>query len=176
MKTKLEQITTAAELITFITAFGTPTDLESICRMQDIIGHTGQDELIRLAQDNGTETDGTHTWSTGRRGTQKETLSLLYTIWNWEDATRFYNNHVNPEYRKAKEEAKKARQEAEEAKAEAEKARKNSEEWKEAATKIKANWRDSATDAEAQKARADAAEAENLKLKAMLFDYMTKTA
>ena len=176
MITKLDQVKTADELISLISWQGIPTDIDSICRMQDIIGHSTQEELIRLAQDNGTETDGTHTWSTGRRGTQRETLSLLYAIWNWEDATRFYNNHVNPEYRKAKEEAKKARQEAEEAKAEAEKAKKTAEEWEKAATKIKSNWRTDAAEAEAQKARADAAEAEILKLKAMLFDYMTATA
>lgn len=82
MKTKLEQINTAAELITFTLAFGVPTDPESICRMQDIIGNSTTGELEALAEKY-KEHD--------RNG--KQFYFVLYHIWSWEDATRFFMQH-----------------------------------------------------------------------------------
>lgn len=82
MKTKLEQITTASELITYTLAFGVPTDPESICRMQDIIGHSTEEELEALA-DKYQEHDRTG----------KQFYFVLYHIWNWEDATRYFLQH-----------------------------------------------------------------------------------
>lgn len=166
MITKLEQVKTAAELITLISWQGIPTDTESICTMQDIIGHTAQDELIALAQDDGLERrDDGSTWSTGRRGTQKEMMSLLFTIWHWEDATRFYNNHVNPIAQENKAKAAQADTYKARAKKAEEAAQHNMQIWEEA-------------DARADKAEKELreAQAEIMRLKAMLFDYMTKTA
>lgn len=82
MKTKLEQITTAAELVTYTLAFGVPTDPESICKMQDIIGHSTQGELEALAEKY-KEHD--------RNG--KQFYFILYHIWSWEDATKFFMEH-----------------------------------------------------------------------------------
>ena len=36
-------------------------------------------------------------WSSGRRPTQGTFYSIAFSIWNWEDATRFWNLHTNPE-------------------------------------------------------------------------------
>lgn len=165
MITKLEQVKTARELITLISWQGIPTDVESICTMQDIIGHTTQDELIRLAQDDGLDRREDGTWSTGRRGTQKDTMALLFTIWHWEDATRFYNNHVNPVARENKEKAAQVEIYKDKLEKATEAAQHNMEIWEEA-------------DERAEKAERQLkdAQAEIMRLKSMLFDYMVKTA
>ena len=63
MKTKLEQIETAAELVTLVSWQGVSTKQEDICRMQDIIGHSTIEELDRLANFTGDKS--------GKPGTQK---------------------------------------------------------------------------------------------------------
>ena len=165
MITKLEQVKTAAELISLISWQGIPTDTESICKMQDIIGHSTEGELIALAQDDGLERRDGSTRSTGRRGTQKEMMLLLFTIWDWERATRFYNQHVNPEYRMMKD-------------AEAQAAI-----WKERAEKQEAaavynmeHWGEADERADKAEKELKEAQAEIMRLKAMLFDNMVKTA
>ena len=170
MKTKLNEIKTAAELITFVSAFGIPTDQESICTMQDIIGHTGQDELVRLATDDGTERRDGETWSTGRRGTKATTMNLLFHIWHWEDATQFYNNYVNPIQKKMKEEIETGRKEKaknEHLKAELEDVRNRLNQTTETGKKI-------LSEKIVAEKELEKAQAEILRLKAMLFDYMTK--
>lgn len=163
MKTKLEQIENAQELLTYIAAFGIPTDTDSICRMQDIIGHSSIDDLVALARDNGTEVRNGQTWSTGRKGTQRDMMSLLFHIWNWEDATRFYNTYVNAEYLKMKEIAADVKIANDRAKEAQEAAEHNMKIWEEA-------------DAKAFELESELKEAKNeiQRLKALLFDYMTK--
>lgn len=89
-----DKIKTAKELLTEVQIHGLSTKVEDICRAQDIIGRTSVEELDILANDNGM--DGN--MSTGRRGTQAVFYQVLFRIWNWEDATRFYNQHSNKEY------------------------------------------------------------------------------
>ena len=96
MKTKLEQITTAAELITYTLAFGVPTDPESICRMQDIFGHSSYEELSELANSTKNGENRSH-------DTQNAFYSLLFKIWNWTDAVRFWNDYTNPQKPELKE-------------------------------------------------------------------------
>lgn len=79
MKTKLTEIKTAAELITFIRCFGRSTKQEDIVIMQDIIGHTAADELAEIANDANAGSTFYH---------------MLFAIWNYEDAVRFYNTHT----------------------------------------------------------------------------------
>ena len=94
-----DKIKTAKELLTEVQLHGFSTKVEDICRAQDIIGRTSIDELDALANDNGM--DGSK--STGRRGTRAVFYQVLFQIWNWEDATRFYNQHSNSEYKKLRE-------------------------------------------------------------------------
>lgn len=98
MKTKLEQIETAAELVSLVAWQGVSTKQEDICRMQDIIGHSTIEELDRLANDTGDN-------RTGRRGTRENFYHILSVIWRWDDLIEFWNKHSDPvhdELRKAK--------------------------------------------------------------------------
>ena len=177
MKTKINEINTAAELITYTTAFGIPTDTESICRMQDIIGHTAVDDLVKLATDDGTETDGNGSrWTTGRRGTKTQTMNILFHIWHWEDATRFYNRYVNQEVINTKEQLQEVTQDAITWKETAETYKEAYEKYEGIAGTNYRNYIEAKQEATEQKQRADELEKEMLKLKAMLFDYMTKGA
>lgn len=97
-KTMVSQVNTIDELMTLISWQGVPTDLESICRMQDIVGHTPVDRLIELANDTGLEIRDGDQWSTGRRGTRDAFYHLLTKLWSWEDVTRFWNAYTNPDH------------------------------------------------------------------------------
>ncbi len=97
-----DSIKTAAELVAEVQAHGLSSAQEDICRAQDIFGHTAVKELARLANDIGQnndkgEPDPNGTRSSGRRGTQSTFYSILVNIWHWEEVTRFWNLHTNPE-------------------------------------------------------------------------------
>jgi len=102
MMKKFEDIKTATELIQYIGISGMPLDQDSICRMQDIIGNSSIKELVTLANDIGRNDENGNpdpkgSWSSGRKATRNTFYALLFHIWNWEDATRFWNEHTNPE-------------------------------------------------------------------------------
>lgn len=94
-----DKIKTARELLIEVQIHGFSTKDEDICRAQDIIGRTSVEELDALANDNGI--DGG--MRTGRRVTQAVFYQVLFHIWYWEEATRFYNQHSNSEYKKLRE-------------------------------------------------------------------------
>ena len=73
-------IGTAKELIADVKAHGFNTDIENICRAQDIFGHSSVEELAALANEN-----------------QNTFYMILFKIWNWREATTFYNEHSNPD-------------------------------------------------------------------------------
>ncbi len=91
-----DNIKTAKELAIEVSVNGLSTSIEDICRAQDIFGNSTIDELDALANDIGRDGNG---MTTGRKGTRDQFYSILFHIWNWEDATRFYNQHTNPEYK-----------------------------------------------------------------------------
>lgn len=157
MLKKFEDLTTAADLLTYIKAHGRPTDIKSICRMQDIIGHTAVNHLIDITQEN-----------------TSHMMPLLLDIWNWEDATNFYNKHINVEYRDTRKALKDITADCISWKERAEDLEKVSQSHMADWCKAEAEKKDLQAEAEEQKKRADAAEAEVMKLKAMLFDYMMK--
>lgn len=93
---------TAAELVRDAMMHGFSTTQEDICAAQDVFGNTTIEELDRLANDNGRndengQPDPKGSWSSSRRPTAGQFYSILFNIWNWEDATRFWNQHSNPE-------------------------------------------------------------------------------
>lgn len=97
-----DKINSAKELVHEIMNSGLSATQEDINRVQDIFGHATMKELVELANDNGRnndkhEPDPKGTWSSNRRPTQSTFYSILFQIWNWEDATRFWNQHTNPE-------------------------------------------------------------------------------
>ncbi len=98
-----DNIRTAKELLEEVRIHGLSTKTEDICRAQDIFGRAPIEDLVALANDNGRmnangEADPNGSWSNGRDGLQKTFYSVLFNIWNWEEATRFWNQHANPEY------------------------------------------------------------------------------
>ncbi len=99
---RLYENMTAAEIVSHVMAHGLSTAQEDICDVQDSFGHTAVEELERLANDIGRvnedgEPDPNGAYSNGRRGTRGAFYMILFTIWNWEDATRFWNLVTNPD-------------------------------------------------------------------------------
>lgn len=103
MLKELKDIKTAKELIEHIQIHGMSTVQEDIVTMQDIIGHEPIEELYLLANDIGRNDENGNpdpkgTWSSGRKGTQSTFYSLLFHIWNWQDAVDFWNRNTNPDH------------------------------------------------------------------------------
>lgn len=170
---KYDSIKTAAELVAEVRANGLSTDQEDICRAQDIFGHTPIEELDRLANDIGRDNDKGEpdphgTWSSIRPATRDTFYQIVFSIWHWEDAVRFWNQHTNPEHTAFKEVvAENARLRA--AKTELEdKAETLLHEQEMAAREIE-SLRD---DEHSMISALESAEAEVVNLKAELYDYM----
>ena len=105
---KYDSIKTAADLVKEVRINGLSLDQEDICRAQDIFGNAPIEELVFLANDLGRnkrdgEPDPKGTVSSNRPATQNTFYSILFRIWHWEDATRFWNQHSNPEHEEIKE-------------------------------------------------------------------------
>lgn len=99
---KYDTIKTAADLVQEVMAHGLSTKQEDICRAQDIFGNAPIEELVSLANDIGRnnekgEPDPKGTFSSGRKATRDTFYSIAFSIWNWEDACRFWNQHTNPQ-------------------------------------------------------------------------------
>lgn len=99
---KYDNIQSAKELVLEVQAHGLSTLQEDLCRAQDIFGNSSVEELVALANDIGRnnekgEPDPKGSWSSSRGATQGTFYSIAFQIWNWEDATRFWNQHTNPE-------------------------------------------------------------------------------
>lgn len=107
---KYDRIKTAAELVAEVRLHGLSLAQEDITRAQDIFGRSSIEELVALANDIGRNDenglpDPNGTWSSNRPATQDTFYSIAFHIWNWQDATRFWNNYTNP----AREETEKLR-------------------------------------------------------------------
>ena len=100
MDSLYDSIKTPAELVSEVMTHGLSLKQEDICRAQDIIGRAPIEELVFLANDIGRENedgkpDQEGTYGNGRRPTQGTFYAILTRIWNWEDVTRFWNEHTN---------------------------------------------------------------------------------
>ena len=103
MLSKYDNIATAAEMVEEVMIHGLSTNPEDLSRVSDIFGHSTIEELSFLANDIGRnneygEPDPKGTWSSGRRPTRGVFYMILFNIWNWEDATDFWNKYSNPEH------------------------------------------------------------------------------
>lgn len=108
MSSKYSNIKTATELVNEVMVRGLSLDTDDLIRAQDIIGHSSIEELARLANDIGRnnadgEPDPNGSFSSNRPATQNTMYMILFQIWNWEDAVRFWNTHTNPEHKHNKE-------------------------------------------------------------------------
>lgn len=174
MSSKYDSIETAADLVREVQNHGLSINPNDVCRAQDIFGNTSIGELARLANDVGRnngqgEPDPKGSWSSSRRPTQDTFYMIAFSIWNWEVATRFWNQYTNPEHETLKELKKNLKEQEEAVQALSAKLDKEQE----------ARWMaendynclvDRCDEAEH---RAEATEAEILVLKARLYDYMT---
>ena len=102
-----DNIKTAKDLISEVMVSGLSTNQEDICRAQDIIGNSTIEELVALANDIGRDDehgnpDPKGSWCRGRRATQGTFYMVLFHIWNWEQATNFWNLYTNPDREKMK--------------------------------------------------------------------------
>lgn len=102
MGNNYNSIKTASELVSVVQMHGLSLDQESLNRVADIFGNSTVEELVRLANDIGRnnehgEPDPKGTWSSDRKATQGTFYSIISHIWNWEEVTRFWNEHTNPE-------------------------------------------------------------------------------
>lgn len=114
-----DDIKTAKELVQEVMAHGISTDVNDICRAQDIFGHSSVDALVALANDDAQAANKRGV----NQGYQSTFYSILFHIWSWEQATNFYNQHTNPvmkdlkklveDYRAEEQEAEKKAQELE---------------------------------------------------------------
>lgn len=170
-----DNINTAKDLVREVMAHGRSTKQEDIVRMQDIFGHSSIEELAALANDIGRNDangnpDPKGTWSSGRKETRSTFYSILFSIWNYEDATRFWNQHTNPEHEKLEAlevEFKTLRTRNEQLTARRDELLEDAKR----GTEYMAELNNRLTEAVA---RAEAAEAEIIQLKAKLYDLITK--
>ena len=170
-----DNIKTARELITNIRLHGMSTAEEDICRIQDIFGNSTYEELADLANDIGRNDDNgkpdpNGKWSSNRAATRGTFYSTLFKVWNWEDATRFWNEHTNPEHTELKALQTERKENGEMIRELTAKNQKIEQTLKELETRFDEN----IFKLEDEKNRADAAELEIIKLKARLFDLIVK--
>lgn len=110
-KSIYDNIKTAKDLILEVAAHGLSTKQDDICRAQDIFGNSTVEELAALATDNGRrDENGTPNQfgsrCSGSDGTQRYFYQIIFSIWNWRDATKYYNEHSNPLYIEGREAVK----------------------------------------------------------------------
>ncbi len=103
-----DNIQTAKELVSEVMIHGFSTKQEDVIRAQDIFGHSAIEDLVALANDIGRNDehgnpDPKGSWTSGRRETRSTFYMILFSIWNYEDAIRFWNLHTNPDHEKLKE-------------------------------------------------------------------------
>lgn len=113
---KYDSITTAKDLVREVMLNGLITMPEDICRVQDIFGHSTIGELVELANDIGRNDengnpDPNGSWSSTRRETRSTFYMILTHIWNFDEVSRFWNLHTNPEHQELKDLQSKLRDE-----------------------------------------------------------------
>ena len=84
MASQYDSIKTPKELLTKVAMHGFSTQTEDRLRAQDIFGRAPIEDLVELANTAGK--------------TSESFYMVLFNIWHWTDATRFYNQHSNSEY------------------------------------------------------------------------------
>jgi len=83
---KYDEIFTAYDLIREVISNGLSTAIEDINRAADIFGNSSVDELAKLANSED-QICGKYV--------SNMFYSIAFSIWNWQDAVNFYNEHTN---------------------------------------------------------------------------------
>lgn len=170
-----DNINTATDLVKEVMCHGLSTKAEDICRAQDIFGNSSVEELVSLANDIGRNDehgnpDPKGSWGSGRKGTQNTFYSIAFSIWNWEDATRFWNQYTNPD----KETLAKTFEDNISLKRQVELLSEQEDRLSRDAIESESKWKSTYEQFREQEARALKAEAEIVQLKAKLYDLMVK--
>lgn len=84
MASQYDSIQTPKELLTKVAMHGFSTKIDDKIMAQDIFGRAPIEDLVELANTEGK--------------TSENFYMVLFNIWHWTDATRFYNQNSNPEY------------------------------------------------------------------------------
>lgn len=174
MSSKYDSIKTAEEMVQEVIVHGLSTNQDDLCRVQDIFGNSPIEDLDRLANDIGRnneygEPDPKGTWSSGRRPTRDVFYMILFNIWNWEDATRFWNQHSNPE----REELIKLRKDNNRLASHLDKQVEHTKMERENFSKKLSEFHEAESEIAKLKDELDQKDAEIMKLKAKLYDLMT---
>ena len=80
MKSKYDNIKTAAELVAEVAINGFSTEMEDICRAQDIMGHSNDEDFKKIIED-------------GRK--KSYFFFILFKIWNWQEACELWDRLGN---------------------------------------------------------------------------------
>lgn len=170
---KYDSIETAANLVREVMAHGLSTAQDDLNRAADIFGNDSVENLVSLANDIGRnnengEPDPNGSWSSSRKATQSTFYMIASSIWNWEDVTRFWNLHTNPERGelvKLRSEEKELKAEVQKLKDQIEEEHKNCLEYRSLAAKFKDERNRLQTDLHNSKMN-------EMELKARLYDLM----
>lgn len=182
MTSKYDKIQTARDLVMEVRFHGMSLKQEDIVRAQDIFGNSTIEELDDLANDIGRnnedgEPDPKGTWSSTRVPTRDTFYSILFHIWNWEEATRFWNQHSNPDREQlvvAQIESKTLRAEVKEKEKRIERYQQDLDLAQEAEAAAKERAKEYAYSLDDMKAALAAKDDEIVRLKAKLYDLLTK--
>lgn len=172
---KYDNISSAREMVMYIKMHGLSTKQEDICRVQDIFGRSSVEELIDLANDTGRnnengEPDPNGSWSSGRAELRGTFYFILFHIWNWEDATRFWNLHTNPDH----DELTSLRDEHKHYEKDVCELKSQIEELRKALSECRNEWSEQTARANLAEQMLEQKETEVVKLKAKLYDLLSK--
>ncbi len=155
MASEYDKIETFKDLYISVKAHGMQTNIDAVCRAQDIIGHSTEADLLDILEKD-----------------RMNFYLIIGTCWDRERVFDFWNKHSNPDRKRMNEAIKENGNLHAELKKEQDSKKifeRSAETWKEEFKKA------NAAKAEAEKELAAARE-EIQRLKAMCFDLMTKTA
>lgn len=153
MASEYDKIETFKDLYISVKAHGMLTDIEAVCRAQDIIGHSTEAELLNILDKD-----------------RMNFYLILSVCWDRERVFDFWNKHSNPDRQRMNEAIKEngnLREELKKADAETKLYKECSETWK------KSYLEDHTARVNAER-ELKAAQEEIQRLKAMCFDLMTK--
>ena len=161
MASQYDSIQTPKELLTKVAMHGFSTQIDDKLRAQDIFGRAPIEDLVELANTAGK--------------TSENFYMVLFSIWHWTDATRFYNEHSNPEKQKMREQYEEIRslnQRLEDAQLEASEHHEDCQEWMRRCNEEQAAHAETRNEVEFYKVAAKMAHQEIIELKAKLYDFM----
>ena len=154
MTSQYDNIQTPRKLVENVMMHGFSTKTEDICRAQDIFGNAPICDLDALANEESL--------------IKNNFYMILFEIWNWEEAARFYNQHTNQEYKRLKESQEKFWKQEKEL----EMLRKKVEDLEHNILITGRDAEEKRFDLAWERSRAEAAEDEIIRLKAKLYDLM----